>query len=113
MKVIERYENILIGKCSAQGENITLLESYEKAKKAGLDFINFEAMEPVMVSKTLQDCRALGIKKITYSGRSTDWADVLFCFTQHGCRLEGLVEIEIPFSVYGDVESVKAAVISL
>jgi hypothetical protein len=67
---------------------------YADAKDRGNDYIDFnECIWEKNVPTMIESLRALGIEKFTFSSTWSSSVEVAWLFTQNGCTLEGLVEI--------------------
>ena len=70
-----------------------LLARYRKAKEAGDEAGMQDAKIPVYI----ETLKKLGFKNFTFSSTWSSAVETAWIFTQNGCSLKGLIEINSPY----------------
>lgn len=82
---------------------------YSGAQERGNEYIDLnEVIWDEKVKETIDSLRKCGIEKFTFSSGWSSAVETAWLFTQNGCRLEGLVEINSQHKAFGSEEYEKA-----
>ena len=101
--------NALMEDIGAAGDNsIRIYRLYEEARDCGNEYIDFhEVIWDKDVAGMIAALRENGISHFTFSSGWSGAVDTAWLFTQNGCRLEGLVEINSQHKAFGSEEYEK------
>lgn len=102
--------NLLMDGIGTVGESsVRIYRLYEEAHDCGNEYIDFnEVVWDRDVAGMVAALRENGITHFTFSSGWSGAVDTAWLFTQNGCRLEGLVEINSPHKAFGSDEYEKA-----
>ncbi len=102
--------NLLMDGIGTSGESsVQIYRLYEEAHDCGNKYIDFnEVVWDKDVAGMVAALRENGITHFTFSSGWSGAVDTAWLFTQNGCRLEGLVEINSPHKAFGSDEYEKA-----
>ena len=76
------------------GFNPTFGQAYLYSRDAGNDLLNFaETIWDEEIPAILDDCRRCGITEFTISSTFSGMVKTIAAFERHGCRLQGMTEI--------------------
>ena len=90
-------------------DSIRIYRLYEEARDCGNDYIDIhEVVWDKDVAGLVAALRENGISHFTFSSSWSSAVDTAWLFTQNGCGLEGLVEINSPHKAFGSEEYEKA-----
>ena len=82
---------------------------YSGAQERGNAYIDLnEVIWDEKVKETIDALRENGISHFTFSSGWSSAVETAWLFTQNGCQLEGLVEINSPHKAFGSEEYEKA-----
>lgn len=82
---------------------------YSQAQERGNEYIDLnEVIWDDRVAALIDSLREYGIEKFTFSATWSSAVETAWLFTQNGCRLEGIVEINGPHKAFMSDEYEKA-----
>ena len=82
---------------------------YEEAKDCGNKYIDLnEVIWEEQVETTIKTLRENGIEHFTFSSTWSNAVETAWLFTQNGCRLEGLIEINTKYKDFRTGKNKKA-----
>lgn len=93
-EVREKHKKLMM-ELSSQGPIIgTIWNMYKEAKDCGNKYVDFhEVILEEQVEKIIKNLRKNGIEYFTFSSGWSSAAETAWLFTQNGCSLEGMIEI--------------------
>lgn len=102
---------ILEDSIEAKGVNFaTIYSLYEKAMDAGNEHIDICEIYQYRNEAALIACfREYGIKAFTFSSTWSSAVESAWKFTQHGCSLQGMVQINSNYTDYNDEPEKRSA----
>lgn len=102
--------NLLMDSIGTAGENsVRIYRLYEEARDCGNEYIDLhEVVWDKDVAGMIGALRENGISHFNFSSGWSGAVDTAWLFTQNGCRLEGLAEINSPHKSFGSDEYEKA-----
>ena len=105
----DAYNLLMDGIGTAGESSVRIYRLYEEAHNCGNKYIDFnEVVWDKDVAGMIAALRENGITHFTFSSGWSGAVDTAWLFTQNGCRLEGLVEINGPHKAFGSDEYEKA-----
>ena len=105
----DAYNLLMDGIGTAGESSVRIYRLYEEAHDCGNKYIDFnEVIWDKDVAGMVAAHRENGITHFTFSSGLSGAVDTAWLFTQNGCRLEGLVEINSPHKAFGSDEYEKA-----
>ncbi len=107
---LQKKHKELMMELSSQGTvNMRIWNMYEEAKDCGNKYIDLnEVIWEEQVETTIKTLRENGIEHFTFSSTWSNAVETAWLFTQNGCRLEGLIEINTKYKDFRTGKNKKA-----
>ena len=98
----DAYNLLMDGIGTAGESSVRIYRLYEEAHDCGNEYIDFnEVIWDKDVAGMVAALQENGITHFTFSSSWSGAVDTAWLFTQNGCRLAGLVEINSPHMAFG------------
>lgn len=108
-EVRKKHEELMMELSNQGSVTINIWNMYEEAKDCGNEYIDFhEVIWEEQVEATIKNLRENGIEYFTFSSGWSSAVETAWLFTQNGCRLEGLIEINTKYKDFRTGKNKKA-----
>ena len=108
-EVRKKHEELMMELSNQGSVTINIWNMYEEAKDCGNKYIDLnEVIWEEQVETTIKTLRENGIEYFTFSSGWSSAVETAWLFTQNGCRLEGLIEINTKYKDFRTGKNKKA-----